>query len=145
MGILDGSLAQPSSTIRVKKADQSEEVENPAHITWIAQDQHLLAYLLSSMTSEILVQVSSHEHDAQLWMAVNKMFSSQSRSKILQLRFQLPQKKEGDASAAAYYNKMKGITDEMAAAGKEIEDDNLIGYILNGLDSEYNPFVSSTP
>jgi hypothetical protein len=31
----------------------------------------------------------------------------------------------------------------MAAAGKKIEDDDLIGYILNGLDSEYNPFVSS--
>jgi len=68
MGILDGSLVQPSPLIHVKKADQSEEeVENPAHITWIAQDQQLLAYLLSSMTSEILVQVSSHEHVAQLW------------------------------------------------------------------------------
>jgi hypothetical protein len=34
MAILDGSLAQPSSTIRVKKVDQSEEeVQNPAHIT----------------------------------------------------------------------------------------------------------------
>ena len=33
---------QPSSTIRVKKTDESEEeVENPAHITWIAQDQQL--------------------------------------------------------------------------------------------------------
>ena len=31
----------------------------------------------------------------------------------------------------------------MAAAGKKLEDDDLIGYILNGLDSEYNPFVSS--
>jgi len=68
MGILDGSLVQPSPLIHVKKADRSEEeVENPAHITWIAQDQQLLAYLLSSMTSEILVQVSSHEHVAQLW------------------------------------------------------------------------------
>lgn len=31
----------------------------------------------------------------------------------------------------------------MAAAGKRIEDDELIGYIVNGMDSEYNLFVSS--
>jgi hypothetical protein len=112
MGILDGSLPQPSSTIRVKKTDESEEeVENTSHITWIAQDHQLLAYLLSSMTSEILVQVFSHEHAAQLWTAVNEMFTSQSRSKILQLRSQLSREKKGDASAAIYYSKMKGIAD----------------------------------
>ena len=112
MGILDGSLVQPSPLIHVKKADQSEEeVENPAHITWIAQDQQLLAYLLSSMTSEILVQVSSHEHVAQLWMAVNEMFASQSRSKLLQLRSQLSREKKGDASTVVYYSKMKAIAD----------------------------------
>ena len=63
------------------------------------------------MTSEILVQVSSYEHAAQLWTAVNEMFTSQSRSKILQLRSQLSREKKGDASAAIYYSKMKGIAD----------------------------------
>jgi len=71
------------------------------------------------------------------------MFSSQSRSKILQIRSQLSREKKGDSSASAYYSKMKGLADEMAAAGKKFDDDGLIGYILNGLDSDYNPFVSS--
>lgn len=95
------------------------------------------------MTSEILVQVSSHEHAAQVWTAVTEMCSSQSRSKILQLRAQLSREKKGESSASAYYNKMKSFADELAAAGKRIEDDELIGFILNGFDSEYNPFVSS--
>lgn len=38
---------------------------------------------------------------------------------------------------------MKGLADEMAAPGKKIDDDDLISHILNGLDSDYNPFVSS--
>ena len=63
------------------------------------------------MTPEILVQVSSHEHAAQLWTAVNEMFASQSHSKILQLRSQLSREKKGDASTVVYYSKMKGIAD----------------------------------
>lgn len=38
---------------------------------------------------------------------------------------------------------MKALADEIATAGKAIDDDELIGYILNGLNSDYNPFVSS--
>lgn len=56
---------------------------------------------------------------------------------------QLSRQKKGDISASAYYSKMKGFADEMAAAGKKIDDDELIGHILNGLDSDYNPLVSS--
>ena len=144
MGILDGSVVQPTPTIRVaKQGGGDEEVDNPAYRTWIVQDQQLLAYLLSTMTKEILVQVSSHEHAASLWKSITEMFSSQSRSKILQLRSQLAREKKGDYSAAEYFSKMAGLADEMAAASKKIEDDDLIGYILNGLDSDYNPFVSS--
>jgi len=144
MGIFDGSVFQPTATIRVaKQGGGDEEVDNPAYRTWIVQDQQLLAYLLSTMTKEILVQVSSHEHAASLWKSITEMFSSQSRSKILQLRSQLAREKKGDYSAAEYFSKMAGLADEMAAASKKIEDDDLIGYILNGLDSDYNPFVSS--
>lgn len=38
---------------------------------------------------------------------------------------------------------MKSIADEMAAAGNKLDDDEIIEYILNGLDADYNPFVSS--
>ena len=141
------SLRGPSPNLLKLFASRShktvEETENPAYVAWIAQDQQLVAYLLSSMTKEILVQVSSCDHAAQLWTAITEMFSSQSRSRILQLRSQLSREKKGDLSASAYYSKMKGIADEMAAVGKKIDDDDLISYILNGLDSDYNPFVSS--
>ena len=144
VGILDSSLAEPSLMIQVEKPDKStEKVENPAYVQWIAQDQQVLSYLLSSMTKEILVQVSSLEHTAEVWKAITEMFSSQSKSRVLQLRSQLSRMKKGDLSASAYYTKMKGLADEMAAAGKKLDDDDIIEYILNGLDAEYNPFVSS--
>ena len=144
VGILDGSILQPSSTIKTQKADQTiEEVDNPAYNRWIEQDQHLLSYLLSSMTKEILVQVSSCEHAAEVWSAVTDMFASQSKSRILQIRSQLSREKKGDSSAAAYYSKMKSLADELAAVGRRLDDDEIIEYILNGLNADYNPFVSS--
>ncbi|CAO2037247.1 unnamed protein product [Urochloa humidicola] len=143
MRILDGTITQPPAIIRVATQGGGEEdVENPALRQWIAQDQQLLTYLLSTMSKEILVQVSSHEHAAPLWKAITEMFSSQSRSKILQLRYQLSREKKGDSTAASYFTKMTGLADEMAAAGKNLEDDDIVGYILNGLDSDYNSFVS---
>jgi hypothetical protein len=38
---------------------------------------------------------------------------------------------------------MKGLANEIASTGKKLDDDDLISYILNGLDASYNPFVSS--
>lgn len=144
LGYLDGSSVAPPPVITVEKAEKTkEEQENSAYVEWVAQDQQLLGYLLSSMTKEILVQVSSLEHASEVWTAVSQMFSSQSKSRVLQLRSQLSRGKKGDSTAAAYYIKMKGFADEMAAAGKKLDDDDLISHILNGLGAEYNPFVSA--
>lgn len=55
----------------------------------------------------------------------------------------MAREQKGEQSATAYFTKMKGLVDEMAAAGKKLEDDDVVSYILNGLDSDYNAFVSS--
>ena len=42
-----------------------------------------------------------------------------------------------------YFTKMKGLADDMASADKRIEDDELIAYILTGLnDPEYDSIVT---
>jgi hypothetical protein len=38
---------------------------------------------------------------------------------------------------------MKGFADEMAAAGKPLEDDDFISYVLTGLDQDYNSFLAA--
>jgi hypothetical protein len=46
-------------------------------------------------------------------------------------------------SANKYITKIKGFVSELAATGKRVDNDELKGYILNGLDGEYNPLVAS--
>jgi hypothetical protein len=44
-------------------------------------------------------------------------------------------------SIAMYFSTMRGLIDEMAAAGKPLDDDDVISYILNGLDADYNLLI----
>jgi hypothetical protein len=44
---------------------------------------------------------------------------------------------------AEYISKIKTLVDEMASAGKKLDDEELCSYILAGLDYEYNSIVSS--
>jgi hypothetical protein len=39
---------------------------------------------------------------------------------------------------------MKGFTGEMATAGKPLEDDDFISYVMAGLDQDYNSFVENS-
>jgi hypothetical protein len=61
----------------------------------------------------------------------------------MQLRSRLSTTCKGDMTAVAYFDKMKGYADEMAAAGKPLEDEDFIAHLLAGLDYEYNSFVEN--
>jgi hypothetical protein len=42
-----------------------------------------------------------------------------------------------------YVTKMKSLANDMALAGKKLDDEEIASYILVGLDYEYNSVVSS--
>jgi hypothetical protein len=51
--------------------------------------------------------------------------------------------KKGNDSIIEYVSKARTLADEMAITGKKIDDEELISYILAGLDYEYNSVVSA--
>ena len=46
-------------------------------------------------------------------------------------------------SVEEYISKMRALADEMAVAGKPIDDEELVSYICTRLDLEYNPIIMS--
>jgi hypothetical protein len=48
----------------------------------------------------------------------------------------------GNLPVTEYLSKMKSLGDEMAAVVRTLEDEELIEYIIAGLDEEYIPLVS---
>uniref|UniRef100_A0A0A9AYP2 Uncharacterized protein n=1 Tax=Arundo donax TaxID=35708 RepID=A0A0A9AYP2_ARUDO len=46
-------------------------------------------------------------------------------------------------TVAEYFGKMKTLGDEMAAAGRPLEDEEMVEYIITGLDEDFSPLVSA--
>ena len=80
---------------------------------------------------------------ATVWEAIEGMFASQSRARVINTRMALANAQKGTTSIVDYFTKMKSLADDMASAGKTLEDEEIASYILSGLDLEYNPVVSA--
>jgi hypothetical protein len=141
MHFLDDMTDVVPAEITVEMDDKKKIKKlNPEYATW---DQMVLSYLMNSLTKEILMHVATKVTTASAWKALKELLPSQSRAKITNIRFSLTNTKKGAMTMAQYFAKMEGLADELATSGKILEDEEIVSYILNGLDSDYTPFVSS--
>ncbi|WVZ48786.1 hypothetical protein U9M48_000195 [Paspalum notatum var. saurae] len=142
-GFLDGTEEAPPRMISEKIADKDVPKPNPEYARWLALDQQVLSYLVSSLSREVLAQIGTCKTATQLWKTLEKMYSSQTRARAVNTRIALATTQKGNMTMTEYIGKMKSLADEMACAGKPLEDEELVQYILAGLDMDYNPIVSS--
>jgi hypothetical protein len=144
---LDGTNKAPAEKIMIKSQKESnedtQEVPNPAFALWKAQEQHVFSYLLTSIFRDVLIQIAALPSATEVWKHIQTSFVSQSRARVINTRMALAMTQKGSSTMAEYISKMKILADEMASAGKKLDDEELTSYILAGLDSEYNSIMSS--
>ena len=80
---------------------------NPTYEQWNREDQLLLSWLLSSVPTTILDQVIRCTTLHELWTNLEHLYSSHSKSKLLQLKIQLQTLKKGSLSISDYFAKWK--------------------------------------
>lgn len=95
------------------------------------------------MTKDILGQIAAASTVAQAWQAVANIFAAHTHARSMNVRLALTTTKKGAMAISEYVAKMRGLGDEMAAAGKPLDDEEMVAHILNGLGQEYNSLVSS--
>ncbi len=95
------------------------------------------------MTKDMLVQVAACTTATSAWSMVEGMFSSMTRARCINTRLSLITLKKGDMTVANYVGKMRALADELAVTGKVVDDDDLISYIIAGLDEDYEPVIQS--
>jgi hypothetical protein len=143
MGYIDGSLKAPEKKVLSYTDAGATLIPNPAYERWYDQDQQVLSGLLSSMSEEVLRDVTDATTLKEAWDTLKKMFSSATRAQTVQIRVDLPTTKKRDLPAATYFSKIKGPASELAAADAPLRDDEVVAYLLAGLGPDYDPFVTS--
>jgi hypothetical protein len=112
-GFLDGSEKAPEKNLEIEKDSKKLTVLNPDYVVWYVRDQHVLTYLFTSLSREVLADVASNATATTMWAAISWSFASQSRSHILHLRNQLVATRKGDMLIASDFSTMRGYADEM--------------------------------
>jgi hypothetical protein len=140
-----GLEKMPAKTMSISSKDASSLVKtNPEYVHWLARDQALLGYLLSSVTREVLMGNMTATSTAAAWSTLQEMYGSHTRARSINTCITLATTRKGTSTMANYFSKMKNYADEMAASGQLLSDEDFTIYVLTGLDEEfYNPLVSS--
>jgi hypothetical protein len=138
LSLIDGSDKAPLETLEVEDDNDAKKtitVDNPAYATWIVQDHQVLRFLLNTL---------SPDSSTEVWATITTMLSSRNKQRIQNLRSVLNDTKKENLSAAKHFAKMKMFASELAAAGKPLDEDVLVGYLLHGLDTpHYNSLITS--
>jgi hypothetical protein len=129
-GYLTAKNKKPKQMITNKEGDK---VPNPSYEDWLATDQQVLSYILALISKEILTQVATKPTAAEAWETIETMFLSKTRAHMVNTRLALATTYKGAMTVTEYIGKMRSLGDEMAAAGRPLEDEELVEYILKSM------------
>lgn len=94
-----------------------------------------------SPSQKVLSTVYGLNTSRQVWAALASRFASQSRSHISHLKKQLQSLHQGAQSCSEYLQKAKLLADQLAVVSKPIDDEDLITFIINGLNPSFNSLI----
>jgi hypothetical protein len=143
MCFLDSKVEAPPEMLTVQKDDKATEEPNPAYNVWVATHQQVLNFLVNTLSLDILVSVIGMETSAEVWGVIKTMFASQSKTRVSNLRVALTRTRKDGMTMSQFFTKMKGYADELAAAGRPIDQEELVKYLLAGLDDSYNSLFAA--
>ena len=88
---------------------------NLEYTLWIKLDQVLLCWLIFSLTETVLAHVVGLTTSRDVWCSLKRIFTSPSRARVQQLKYQLYTIKMGTSSMSKYIQSVKSIVDNLTA------------------------------
>ncbi|KAF5481179.1 hypothetical protein F2P56_001852, partial [Juglans regia] len=136
---VDGSSLPPPKFLFTDSVPKA----NPDFSSWNRTDQFVLSVLFSSLSESLLGHVLSAKTTRDLWVSLASMFASHSQAKEFQICFQLTNLSKGGQAMTDYFGKVRSLVDSLAATGNTLPDKEVVTYLLNGLGSSYEAFITS--
>ena len=141
MGIVDGTEPCPPKTLP-PSSDTEEPSLNLAYSLWFRKDQFILTWINATLVESVLSTTYGLRTSYQIWQFLATKFASQSRPQIAQFRRELQTLHQGSQSCVYFLNSAKLLAHQLFAVGKSVEDEELITYVVGGLNPTYNHFVT---
>jgi hypothetical protein len=139
MGIVDGFEPCPPKFL---PGDDGKEVLNTAYSIWQKKDQYVLSWINVHLSESVLSTIYGLQTSHQVWTSLATKFASSTRSHVSHLKRQLQTLKQGSKTCSEYLKNAKSWSNQLAAIGKPIDDEDLISYIISGLNPSFNAFVT---
>jgi hypothetical protein len=122
--------------------DKKKKMPNLEFAGYIARQQQVLNFLLSSLSKKMLKYVATYTTPQEVWGNLVAM-TSQSHARVVNTCMVLSTTRKGNLTVSQYVGKMKLLAGYMVAAGKKLDDEDLVSYILAGLDSDFDSVISA--
>ncbi|KAL4580085.1 hypothetical protein LXL04_016262 [Taraxacum kok-saghyz] len=134
----------PNETRAVHPATTPPTTEpNPEFQIWKKKDCYVLLWLRSTLSERSLAIVARATTSHHAWTAIEKTFQAQTRARRMAMKGELQTLSKGSLTMIDYIDRKRSIADALAENLNPISTEDLIGYILNGLDSSYGPFTAA--
>ncbi|KAG4911961.1 hypothetical protein JHK82_052550 [Glycine max] len=131
--------APPMQTHIIYTFDSVSTTEpNPDFVLWKKHDHFVLLWIKSTLSEKALSLVVRATSSHMAWIAIEKTFQAQTRARRMAMQVQLQTLTKGSLSMLEYIERKRSIADSLAENLHPISDEDLIGYILSGLDSSYS-------
>jgi hypothetical protein len=89
------------------------------------------------------VRIATAKSTTKAWNVLEEQFTSQTRACAISTRMALATTRKSTMTVAAYLAKMQSLGNDIASAGKSLDDEDLVQYIPSGLDEDYNSIINS--
>ena len=137
---IDGTTAAPPKHIP-SPTTPSVLIPNPTYNTWFETDQLLLSVLVSTISESLVSTLVGLSSSLEVWITLEKMFSSQSRARVMQTRYHLATLKKGNSTISEYFHKAKTYSDLLASIGQPLSNNDIVTYLLADLPSDYDSLI----
>jgi hypothetical protein len=116
-GHVDGSTPPPPQTIaNLNSADrESLTIANPKFMLWIVQDQNSFECYHILLSKTVLSQVIGCSTSHEIWGALEKMYCSESRARVMHIHHRLATTNKGSTSVTIYFHKIKSLANSLTA------------------------------
>uniref|UniRef100_A0A2N9ICS1 Retrotransposon gag domain-containing protein n=1 Tax=Fagus sylvatica TaxID=28930 RepID=A0A2N9ICS1_FAGSY len=103
----------------------------------------ILSALISSLSETILAYVVKCSTSRDVWITLERMFTTHSRARSMNIHYQLATLKKGDSSVADYFHKFTHLTNTLAVVDQPLPHHEALSFLLAGLGSDYDSLVTS--